>query len=226
MTSHSHDEIQRLLDHPVLITHDSHAKLIRAQIFFIAVSTIFLSVTEIELAKNSSILGIQLDGLKIHHIYWISIFLLTYQIFHFVWASMEAAYEWRARLTALATGGWGGGGTQISHEDQENKIRQTTIYSYFTRVIKQDLLNLTESLSGINTENCGKKLDEVKKSLDSINSCLTSSRVSDALVRFDNWFIMFSKMQNYRWLLLEFMLPIALGFIAILLASIEIIYKS
>lgn len=216
------EDLKRLMEHPVLLGHDSHAKIIRAQLFFIAVSTLLLSSTSITIGKDSSILGIQLQGLTIDHILTVASLLLTYQLIHFLWASAESLYEWRARLTALDTGGWGGGGIRIADENQQMKIRQTTLYAFFTNVLNADLLKARDLLEKIETPENSATIKDLEKPLERIADVLCNPRVEDSLWRFDNWFKMFCKMQNYRWFILDFLLPIILGIAALICAINEI----
>lgn len=221
----SPEELKRLMDHPVLLAHDSTAKIVRAQLFFIAVSTLLLSSTSITIGEGSSILGIQLEGLTSKHIFTVASLLLAYQILHFLWASFESVYEWRARLTALDTGGWGGGGIRIADEDQKIKIRQTTLYAFFTSVLNSDLLNARELLEKIETPENSATIKDLAKPLERIADVLCNPRVEESLWRFDNWFKMFCKMQNYRWLILDFSIPIILGVSALICAINEIFQK-
>lgn len=212
----SESEIKHLLEHPVFLGHDANAKIIRAQLFFLSVTTIFLTNSSIKVSnQGSTILGIALEGLTSADILKILLLLLTYQIIHFSWASVESFYEWRARLTALDTGGWGGGGVQISSEDIDTKIRQTTLYAYITQNVNQDLKKLREITAKSQSENTGQSNKEIETILSKISETLTSHRTSDALWRFDNWFKLFCKIQNIRWFVLELFTPIVLGFIAI-----------
>lgn len=211
----SESEIKHLLEHPVFLGHDANAKIIRAQLFFLSVTTIFLTNSSIKVGTGSTVLGIGLEGLTTAHILKVLLFLLTYQIIHFSWASIESFYEWRARLTALDTSGWGGGGLQISSADVDTKIRQTTLYAYITDIVNHDLKKLGELAAKSQPENTTQHNPEIEKILARVTEALAHHRTSDALWRFDNWFKLFCKIQNIRWFLLELITPIALGFVAI-----------
>jgi hypothetical protein len=202
-------EIKHLMEHPVFLGHDANAKIIRAQLFFLSVTTIFLTNSSIKVSSGSTVLGIGLEGLTTAHILKVLLFLIAYQIIHFSWASVESFYEWRARLTALDTGGWGGGGVQISSEDID------TLYAYITDIVNHDLKELGKLAAKTQPENTSQHNQEVEKILTRITETLTHHRTSDALWRFDNWFKLFCKIQNIRWFFLELFTPIALGFIAI-----------
>ncbi|WP_306607384.1 hypothetical protein [Azonexus sp.] len=210
---HDEEKLKKLMEHPVFLAHDSHARIIRAQLFFVAFSTIFLIWSEVKIGDESSILGIRLDGLTTEHVLLIVLFLLSYQIVHFLWISWESILEWRIRQTALDTGGWGGGGIKISSKDPSEKVRQTTLYAYLKDVVHLDIDKIRSS----STDESSIKINDISQSLSSIKNILESERISDSLWRFDNWFKMFYKAQNCRWLFLDFLLPLVLGVVAIAL---------
>lgn len=210
-------ELKRLMEHPVFLMHDSSAKIIRAQLFFLSVSAILLVASGITIGEGSSILGISVDGLTQKHVLWTLASLIFYQILHFLWASWESFCEWRLRQSALDTGGWGGGGIKILEENEALKVRQTTLYAYMTDVLGHDLNKLRNIISK-NSDLDDNETREAKAILKNICESIESPRVDDAMWRFDNWFRMFCKSQNWRWLLLEMLLPLLLGIAAIALA--------
>lgn len=209
-------DIKRLMSHPVFLTHDTNAKIIRAQLFFFSVSTLFLVNSQVTVGDHSSILGISLQGLTQSHLLSILAILLVYQTIHFVWASWESIGEWRVRQTALGTGGWDGGGRKISAEDERDKVRQTTLYVFMVDVLESELKTVGSRIEKITEDSQQKNREELDKALNRIVETLTIDRIGDSLWRFDNWFKMFCKMQNYRWVILEFLLPLLLSFAALL----------
>lgn len=114
----NHKNIENLMKHPIFIGHDANARIIRAQLFFISVATIFIVHFDIQIASDSSVLGIKLKNLTTDHVLWLALILIVYQIIHFILVSCEAVLEWWTRQTALDTGGWGGGGMNIILEDE------------------------------------------------------------------------------------------------------------
>lgn len=219
---HDEEKLKKLMDHPVFLAYDSNARIIRAQLFFVAFSTIFLIWSEVQIGKESSILGIRLDGLTTEHVLFIVLFLLFYQIVHFLWVSWESILEWRIRQTALDTGGWGGGGINISAKDPSEKVRQTTLYAYITYVMGPDV----DRIKSLSDDKENIKIDDISKSVESIKNNLENERIYDSLWRFDNWFKMFYKAQNCRWLLLDFLLPLLLGCFAIALVMKILFFQS
>lgn len=211
-------ELKRIMEHPVFLMHDNSAKIIRAQLFFLSISTILLVVSGIAIGERSSILGISVEGLTLKHVLWVLVCLILYQMLHFLWASWESFCEWRLRQSALDAGGWGGGGIKILEENEALKVRQTTLYSYMTYVLDSDLKGLHEKINHLAENGSEKELKDIESAINRISDAFHSPRIDDSMWRFDNWFKMFCKSQNWRWLLLEMLLPLVLGFVAIILS--------
>lgn len=175
-------------------------------------------VSGISIGENSSILGISVEGLTLKHVLWVLVFLIFYQMLHFLWASWESFCEWRLRQSALDAGGWGEGGIKILEENEALKVRQTTLYSCITYVIGIDLKELNKKIESLAESGSEKELKNIDNTLNKLFDSFNSPRIDDAIWRFDNWFKMFCKSQNWRWLLLEMLLPLVLGFAAIMLS--------
>lgn len=199
---HDLDKLKKMMTHPVFVTHDTNAKVIRAQLFFLSTSLIFISTSSITISDKSSVLGIGIEGLELNNLLLLLSIVIAYQLVHFTWASWESFLEWRVRLTALDTGGFGGGGLRISAEDEATKVRQTTLYAYVVKILPQSLSS-----------------DDKEKITSELEKCLISERVHESLVRFDLYYKMFWKSQNIRWLILEFGLPLLLGVCSLGLAA-------
>lgn len=225
MHKNKENDIKFLMDHPVFIMHDNAAKIVRVQLFFLSISSIFLAYSGVSVGEGSSILGIRLEGLKNSHIFWLTSFLVAYQMIHFLWSSWESFCEWRIRQSALDSGGIGGSGIKITKEDEGLKIRQTTIYSYLNHTLGHDLNNLRKEISSFNESEAKDKAKKIESHLNDLYRHLKDPRIINSLWRFDNWFKMFCRAQNIRWLILEVSLPVALGIWALTLSlSKAIIY--
>lgn len=196
------ERFKKLMMHPVFVMHDSNTKVIRAQLFFLSISLSFLSTSSINLSKQSSVLGIGIEGLELDHLLLVISAVVVYQLIHFVWVSWESFAEWKLRLTALDTGGWGGGGISIAAEDEDTKVRQTTLYAYIVDIFDHTLSS-----------------GDKDKAIEDVTKMLADSRIEDALARFDDSFKMFCRMQNIRWLVIEFGLPLLLGIISLYFAA-------
>lgn len=210
------DDKLKLLKHPVFIKHEPGTKVVKAQLLFFSLSAISLLLSDLKIGSNSSILGVELEGLQKNHILWLLLAIIAYHLFHFFWISIESFNEWRVRQTALDTGGYDGGGDRIVEEDSLIKIRNTSIYRFLVKGMEYHVRDIYKTAS-TQDELSIKELKEIKASLNSILKILQNPRVNEALWRFDHWFLMLCKMQNYRWILFEFLTPVILGIIALLL---------
>ena len=59
-------------------------------------------------------------------------------------------------------------------------------------------------------------LTGITNKLDDIKTMYVSPRIEVSLERFDNWFKYFNKIQNWRWMILDSFMPLALGVVAII----------
>ena len=211
-----------LLQHPIFIKHEPGTKVVKAQLLFFSLSAIALLLSNLKIGVNSSMLGIELEGLQKDHILWLLLAIISYHLVHFFWISIEAFDEWRVRQTALDTGGWDGGGDRIVEENPSIKVRNTSIYRFLVKGMAYHVENIHKAAS-TQGEHSDKELKEIKNSLENILKTLQSPRINDALWRFDHWFLMLCKMQNYRWILFEFLIPVILGITALLLIASSLI---
>ncbi|AZR83007.1 hypothetical protein [Thiomicrospira sp. S5] len=217
------ERLKELLSHPVFLMHDTNTKVIRAQLFFLSVVSIILVCSQIKIGEGSSILGIKLKGLTSEHIYILLLLLLVYQLVHFVWASSESFMEWRLRQTALDTGGLGRGGLEIKERDISGEVRQTTIYAFLLNSTQYSLKRLQDNINVLTEENAEKTYKEIENEVKNLEDSINHKRLDEAMWRFDNWFLMFCKFQNWRWLILEFSLPVILAVSGISLLLLKLV---
>ena len=58
-------------------------------------------------------------------------------------------------------------------------------------------------------------ISNILESYDKYNEVLSNLRLEASLKRFDNWFKYFNKIQNWRWLVVDSLMPIIVAIIAI-----------
>jgi hypothetical protein len=80
-----------------------------------------------------------------------------------------------------------------------------------------DSLNLSNAMNTLNQAKSA--VDKLKNQIETTEKVLTAHRIPCSLGRFDGWFKLFLKSQNIRWLLIDILLPIAIGTTAILLLA-------
>ena len=186
------------MTHPVFLMHDGNSKIIRIQLMVFSSIVIILSNESMTIKGNIRILGVNIDGFTEIYFFSIMFWLLSYQLIHFLWVSTESFTEWRLRQTALETASWGGNGLIVKSMDQNIKARNNTLYAYLHDVI----------IDGTDYDKKIEKLNDAFKEIE-------SSNLSKALWRFDHWFKMFNKFQNWRWISIEFGLPATIGVLGI-----------
>jgi hypothetical protein len=147
-----------------------------------------------------------------------------------VWLSIEAFQEWRIRLTGSTQVYSSGSSYGSGYEDYTDNPRQSTLYnfvrSHFVKnrkdgFSKNTLSNRIAWLEGellkIPETERPKDWSSTQQQIKELQNILTDGRLVVSIKRFDRWFMYFHRIQNYRWLLLDFLLPLVLGFTGITL---------
>ncbi|WP_343629124.1 hypothetical protein [Comamonas aquatica] len=145
--------------------------------------------------------------------------------------SFEYFSHWRLRVTGSGKSAVPKGGTWGSDiVDYASDPKQSTLYNWWLKhaeyfretsfdtfaAIKEikDILGKDDwsSYSGRMSE----LITQAEQHLTRIDKVFGDGRLKYSLERFDRAFFMFVKIQNWRWLILDFLLPIILGVISII----------
>jgi len=87
-----------------------------------------------------------------------------------------------------------------------------------TDVNSINMANLTTSItSPLNA--ALQNINQLYNSIQTAHKTISDQRIPVSLKRFDNWFQLFLRSQNLRWLIIEFLFPIVLGLSAQYLLS-------
>lgn len=209
------DGVEKILKEPVFIGHDTTAKVVRAQLFFVSAISIAYMLMGLKISADSAILGFKFTNLNAGHIEAVLLVLLIYLIIHFVWLSWDALMEWRLRITGTRTAFVTTGTMADKNGDYPANPRQSTLYNFYVTEMQNKLIDLHDAIEGAtkNLENNDK--DAIKTRLDEVKGLIDSPRVSVSLHRFDNWFKYFLISQNLRWIFIEFLFPVGLAFWAV-----------
>jgi len=72
-----------------------------------------------------------------------------------------------------------------------------------------DMQNLNNVLRGLSE--CGTQAAKLAQNVEANTKAITDERIPTSLKRFDSWFELFLRSQNLRWLVVEFVAPVALA---------------
>ncbi len=73
-----------------------------------------------------------------------------------------------------------------------------------------NIANAAQSVSQVR-----ERVTELTRALENTSKTIASQRIPVSLERFDQWFKLLLQSQNLRWLLIDFLLPVALGVTAL-----------
>lgn len=202
----------------------------------IAIAAVFMDLT---INPDSPVFGVQFKGLSERKIL-IGLFLINlYLLVHFFWSSLDSYREWEIRLTGYENADVLDVPFYNDQTDFAKDPRQSTLYNWWLKSARQIqpldemMRNLIENIdsmiasgtqifdpprgSNFNAE-MGKvrsELDKIDKAMETVNTTLTNSRLVSSLALFDTRFRHFHASQNLRWILIEWLLPIGIGLLAL-----------
>lgn len=182
---------------PIYSEFSEYTQKVRKNLFLISILSIFIVLNDISLDSKSTFFGIVLKNLDSFVIFQLLLFAIIYLLSHFIWLSIDKYNENRIKI--------------LEYHNERNGIIIST--------------NHMEKLNGImlRVDDETKSGDEYKKALQHsihwIAGHLQNGEFGEKLKKFDNAYSFYLKSQNLRWTLIEFLLPILLGIIAIMLLS-------
>ena len=238
--------VETILGSPVFIGPDERTDKVRGHLIFVAAISIFVVVAGLHFGSESSLAGLQITGLTDHKVYWALLLFVIYQLFHYLWCAWDVFLEWRLRITGMRGSRVAPGQFDIPDGDHAQDPRQSTLYNWWLKHAKQ-IGSLRESVTEINNRlqriesatNSSldpNRLSAIRSELSSLqtqaqlmkqafNACtetIASARIPVSLERFDDWFRLFWKSQNRRWLVFNVLAPILLSFAAVCLLAWKI----
>lgn len=208
---------KKWLAQPFMEMFDENTFRIRRNLLAISVVALIYKFAADGISEKSSFLGVQLEGLKTSSIDIILALGVIYFLVHFIWSALDGFQEWRLRLTGMAVAKPRHGmqlsdGTQAGSDDQ----RQATLSGWWATNIKQAeetaiLLTQYEKLSEEETDK-----QQVAPAINGIHQNIEKviergAHIEAGLFRYEKGFYGLQKSQSWRWLIIEFSLPIALG---------------
>jgi len=240
-------EVEEALGKPVLCDLSDKAWRVRTNLIIASVVSIAMVLGGLHIKPGSSVLGLQFDGLTddlVRNIlFWITLYLLL----HFVWNSIDNFLEWRLRITGTRLAFVTTAIVASDHGDYPSDPRQSTLYSWWqyqankignivlkTSEIEKSLDELNNKLNDNNVKStnpniagaCIPTLVETRDgvhrlvgAIESVAETVKAARIPISLKRFDNWFGLFLRSQNLRWLVIDFSVPIFIAASALFLLT-------
>lgn len=236
---------EKVLGTPVYCSLPDEVLRIRRNLMLISIVSIFLTLGGLQLQPESSILGLRLSGLTTMLAKNGLLVVTGYLLAHFVWASIESFLEWRLRITGTRVAFVTTARLASESADYPNDPRQSTLYNWWkeevgkvgsigekAQQIEADLRSwetrISESIRDEHTSlnianacrsigNAQEEIVKLNRSIEGMQKILESQRVPASLRRFDQWFALFLRSQNLRWLIIDVGAPITLAISAMIL---------
>jgi hypothetical protein len=218
--------ILKVLGEPVFLGFDEPAQKARRNLITVGTVAIAFWAWDLKVAKDPSILGVQVQNVAGSVFAWGLLWALGYLIVHFVWLGWDAFVEWRLRITGTRVVHVTTARASSVHGDYPSDPRQSTLYGWWadqTRSIgkvSQLVEDLRAAISLMPAPPHGyhdfastlaSQLANLAKQVENSGKLIADARIPVSLERFDSWNRLFLKSQNMRWLLLELGVPLAVG---------------
>jgi hypothetical protein len=237
--------VGKLLGEPVAPELSPVGLKVRNHLFIVCVISITVVLANLRISPESTFLGLKFTGVDDSILRYGLLILLGYFTFHFSWIAFDSFLEWRLRITGTRVTFVTTGLLSDEKMDYPNDPRQSTLYNWWkyqanqignlsreitktkeiVETLQSDLKErYTTGADAMNIVNACTRLSEVLPTLQQVQNAITSAtetigsdRIPTSLKRFDNWFELFIRSQNLRWLVIDILLPISLSGYALFL---------
>jgi len=240
MTKIAEKEVEELLGKPVFPEFSDRVEKLRRNLLIISLITLGLFFGGLDVDPSSTLLGLKFKGLTTNSIHTGLLVLNVYMFIHFIWCAWDSILEWKLRITGtrqILKTTW-----EDECTDQAENPQQSTLYNWWLERARK-IGNLTEKTAELSNKLNGwidnvpvsthkddvytrqsysSDLSVIKQNLQHLIkgysvefSTGEHQRLRVSLKRFDNWYTLFLRSQNLRWLVIELALPIILGIFTI-----------
>lgn len=244
------ESVSKALGEPVATDFSDYVRKIRNGLLAISIISIIILLGDLKISSESSFLGLKFEGLDDDLILWVIFCFNSYLFAHFLWCGFDSFQEWRLRVTGTRVMYQTGTRFATPDCDYPNDPRQSTLYNWWKEearkissfqaplehiddelkawkekveiALKKKDPNVVSACMSIN--GVSENINKLMKSVENASKTIESNRIPASLKRFDSCFQLFLRSQNLRWLLIEFLFPLLLGFFALILFGIKFYY--
>jgi len=239
------DAVEKALGEPWLAQLEDDALKVRRNLLVASLISIGATVAGVGIAVDSPVFGFHLRHLTYDLLRLGMLLTICYLLLHFAWYAFDGLCGWRLRVTGTRQGFITAGTFGSDDLDYTGEFRNSTLYNWwknkmgvlqhlgkFTAESDASFKELRAKIEGLmgpegivqNTSTVLNSLNAVEAKLTSLESALTraqetddSARIRASLKRFDNWFQLWLRSQNLRWLVIDVGAPLVLGVAALVL---------
>lgn len=231
MSTRSLKEVEEVLGKPFIPDFTEYTRKIRNYVMIVGSTAIVMIANNLKVSGDVSLFGLKFENMNINLIYQGLLWLEIYFLVHFLWLAIDNFFAWRLRFSGthkIYKGGFAHGGGA----DNEPDPSQTTLYFWWQKEAyrltnsRNEIEKITKSIEEIEQnilrQDIHNNFIELKKSVDTLNATynktteiVSSTRIPDSLLVFNNWFKYFHNIQGWRWIVIELLLPVVIGLISI-----------
>ncbi|MEZ9523409.1 hypothetical protein [Enterovibrio norvegicus] len=245
LTKEEESNIEKIMREPKGLELSDKEEKIRRNLLLASTTMILFNILGLEVTDGSRFLGgLQFNNLTTNHIYIVFSIIITYKLAHYTWLVINQFLYWRVRLTGIESipirGGSGTFSSFNSPSDKTGKEENSNFYVWmleqqeeFTDRVKKEYSILDEikktyessnSIDGkSNILDFCKKVQHLKNEISNQQHTIENIRISSSMCRFDLWYENLIKSQSRKWVILDVILPLTVGFSSLILLLSEII---
>lgn len=237
------EAVEAALKSPVSAGLSEQAEKVRRNLLVFSLVSVAGVLWDVGLKTDASIFGFTFDGLTPDKILAGLALITGFSFVHFIWLSWDSFLEWRLRITGTRLAFVTVGRTSSEDADYPDDPRQSTLHYWWAEraritgdmsgklsAMKPQLAEMVDRINAIQTDQipylAGIQggisglthiVGRLQNDLAALSATFASQRPSVSLKRFDNWFSLFLRSQNLRWLLLDVGMPVLLASYALVL---------
>lgn len=241
------EAVAKVLGEPAFAEFSESVWKIRTNLIVVSMISIAVVFGGLHIDSDSQILGLKFKGLSDSILAAGLKAVVLYLLIHFVWAALDSFFEWRLRVTGTRVAFITTARLASEHGDYPSDPRHSTLYRWWTdqankigflteradrterqlQLLEETLkARFTEGTDALNIVNAIRPITEARQEISllrnevkNVSSAIGAMRVPVSLERFDAWFELFLRSQNLRWLVIDFLAPVAVGAYALLLLT-------
>ncbi|PXV60543.1 hypothetical protein SAMN04487785_102265 [Dyella jiangningensis] len=237
--------VDKVLGEPWLAELSEDALKVRRNLLVASFISIGGTVAGVRIAADSPIFGFHLQNLTDDLLRSGMAITVGYLLLHFVWYAFDSFMGWRVRITGTRQAFITAGTFGDENLDYTGDLRQSSLYNWWKgkrqyfgslkgrmpaiEASVSDLRRTIESLQsgGDIIQNSTAVTDalasvegrmvELRHAIENAERQDSSPRILASLNRFDRWFSLWLRSQNLRWLVIDVLVPLVAGSVAVIL---------
>lgn len=237
------EAVEAALKSPVAAGLSEQAEKVRRNLLVFSLVSVAGVLWDVGLKTDASIFGFTFDGLTPDKVLAGLALVTGFSLIHFIWLSWDSFLEWRLRITGTRLAFVTIGRSSSEDADYPDDPRQSTLHYWWAEraritgdmsgklsALQPQLADIVDRINAIQTDHIPYLVGiqgsisglthivgTLQNDLAALSTTFSSQRTPVSLKRFDDWFSLFLRSQNLRWLLLDVGMPLLLASYAMVL---------